>query len=204
MDNNDDTRSLDKTFQHQGDTTTSRRKEFDQPSTTSEYQSSSSNNRNNRLLLPGTGGGDNRTLRKTSALAALCPTTTNDVSNRQGTTSSSNNLGDAGGGGNVVKMQTTSVFLDPSESFAYGTRRGSGQSGLGRSKSFKCHRVKFGPSAVYDIAPSGPDDDVVGGGQEEDSDHRQPTNLRRPNQFVLNTQGKTLPMFITNYYIDTN
>ena len=63
-------------------------------------------------------------------------------------------------------------------------RRGSGQNGLGRSKSFKCHRVKFGPSAVYDI--SGPSEQ-----HQQESDQQLPYYLRRPKQFPGTTQGRT-------------
>ena len=63
-------------------------------------------------------------------------------------------------------------------------RRGSGQGGLGRSKSFKCHRVKFGPSAVYDI--SGPSEQ-----HHQESDQQLPYYLRRPKQFSVTTQGRT-------------
>ena len=64
-------------------------------------------------------------------------------------------------------------------------RRGSGQGGLGRSKSFKCHRVKFGPSAVYDI--SGPSEQ-----HQQESDQQLPYYLRRPKQFSAAPQGRTI------------
>ena len=64
-------------------------------------------------------------------------------------------------------------------------RRGSGQTGLGRSKSFKCHRVKFGPSAVYDI--SGPSEQ-----HQQESDQQLPYYLRRPKQFSAAPQGRTI------------
>ena len=69
-------------------------------------------------------------------------------------------------------------------SASFSGRRGSGQNGFGRSKSFKCHRVKFGPSAVYDI--SGPSEQ-----HQQESDQQLPYYLRRPKLFSASPQGRT-------------
>jgi len=70
-------------------------------------------------------------------------------------------------------------------SASFSARRGSGQNGFGRSKSFKCHRVKFGPSAVYDI--SGPSEQ-----HQQESDQQLPYYLRRPKLFSASPQGTSL------------